>query len=48
MKKIGGAKVIGIIGLILSVGATIASSVASDQKMKDVVEKVVDEKLKKI
>lgn len=48
MKKIGGTKIIGILGLALSMASAIASSVASDRKMKDVVEKVVDEKLKKI
>lgn len=42
------AKVISIVGLVLSVAATIVSSVASDRKMEDVVNKVVDEKLKQI
>lgn len=48
MKKIDGTKLISIVGLVLSVVGTIASSVAGDRKMKDVVDRVVDEKLKKI
>lgn len=41
-------KIISIVGLALSVAGTIASSVASDRKMEDVVNKVVDDRLKKI
>lgn len=42
------AKIISIVGLALSVAAAIVSSVASDRKMEDVVNKVVDAKLNKI
>ena len=44
--KIDVTKIIGGVGLVLSVVATIMSGVANDRKMKDVVDKVVDEKLK--
>ena len=48
MKKLDVTRIISIVGLALSVAGTIASGMASDRKMKDVVDKVVDEKLKKI
>lgn len=46
--KLNTTRIISIVGLALSVVGTIASGVASDRKMKDVVDKVVDEKLKQI
>ena len=43
--EISGAKVIGIVGAVLSIGASIASSIASDKKQEEVIAKKVAEAL---
>ena len=43
--EISGAKVVGIVGAVLSVGASIASSIASDKKQEEVIAKKVAEAL---
>lgn len=46
--KLNITKVLSGVGLVLSVVGTIVSGVAGDRKMKEVVDKVVDAKLKQI
>lgn len=46
--KIDGTKALTGLGLLMTLIGSIASSVANDRKLKDVVNKVVDEKLKNI
>lgn len=46
--KVNITKILSVAGLALSVIGTIASSVASDRKMNEVVEKVVADKLSNI
>ena len=43
--EISGTKVLGILGAVLSVGASIASSMASEKKQAEIIEKKVSEAL---
>lgn len=43
--EINGTKVLGILGAALSIGATIASNMASEKKQAEVIEKKVSEVL---